>query len=171
MGFIAIAVQVDSQEVARNLLLYGTGRFGEMAMDRVTVLPVLLITPIAFGPQILAAFALGMIASRERWFSDLQAEAPPASTGALERLRELVGTGKTATDPDEVVAAGRAGSVAELLVVRSETHVGETSPAPAADRTAVVAAVNDGLRHRARIHLVGDETLPAGARFAAVLRY
>ncbi len=94
---------------------------------------------------------------------------PPASAGALERLRELVGTGKTATDPDEVVAAGRAGSVGELLVARSETHAGET--APTGDRTAVVAAVNDGLRRRARIHLVGDDTLPGGVRFAAVLRY
>ncbi len=95
----------------------------------------------------------------------------PTSTGALERLRELVGTGKTATDPDEVVAAGRSGSVAELLVARSETQIGETPPASATDRTAVVAAVNDALRHRARIHLVGDETLPASVRFAAVLRY
>ncbi len=120
---------------------------------------------IAGSPEAMSADEL----HRRSW--ELVQSLPPASTGALERLRELVGTGKTATDPDEVVAAGRAGSVAELLVVRSETHVGETSPAPAADRTAVVAAVNDGLRHRARIHLVGDETLPAGARFAAVLRY
>jgi hypothetical protein len=96
---------------------------------------------------------------------------PQASTAALERLREFVGTGRTATDPDEILAAGRAGSVGELLVARSETDIAAT-PAPLADgRPAVVAAVNDGLRHRSRIHLVDDDTLPSGVRVAAVLRY
>ncbi len=120
---------------------------------------------IAGSPDSMSADEL----HRRSW--EFVQSLPPAGAGALDRLRELVGTGKTATDPYEVVAAGRTGSVGELLVARSETQIGETSPAAAAERTAVVAAVNDSLLHRARIHLVGDETLPAGVRFAAVLRY
>ena len=96
---------------------------------------------------------------------------PQANIGAIERLRQLVGTGKTATDPDEILTAGRAGSVGELLVARSATRMGETPPTLATGRPMVVAAVNDALRHRSRIHLVDDDTLPLGVRVAAVLRY
>jgi hypothetical protein len=35
----------------------------------------------------------------------------------------------------------------------------------------VVAAVNEAFRHRARIHVVDDESLPGGVLVAAVLRY
>ncbi len=120
---------------------------------------------IAGSPDSMSADEL----HRRSW--EFVQSLPPAGSGALERLRELIGTGKTATDPNEVVAAGHTGSVGELLVARSETQIGENSPGATADRIAVVAAVNDALLHRARIHLVGDDTLPAGVRFAAVLRY
>jgi hypothetical protein len=120
---------------------------------------------IAGSPDSMSAEEL----HRRSW--EFVQSLPPTSAGALERLHELVGTGKTATDPGEVVAAGRTGSVGELLVARSQTQIGETPPASAADRRSVVAAVNDALRHRARIHLVVDEMLPTSVRFAAVLRY
>ncbi len=76
MGFIAGTIQADSQEAARTVLLYRSGAFAELAADRMTLLPLLLLTPVIYGPQILAAFTVGMIASRGRWFSDLAAEAP-----------------------------------------------------------------------------------------------
>ncbi len=89
---------------------------------------------------------------------------------ALERLRRLDGTGKTATDPHEVVAASKNGSVSDLLVARSLTNAGEIR-SPAAARSTVVTAVNESLRHRACIHVVDDDALPGGAPLAAVLRY
>jgi Bacterial archaeo-eukaryotic release factor family 3 len=92
------------------------------------------------------------------------------SDEALERLRRLDGTGKTATDPSDVVAASSSGSVSDLLVARSLTDAGEIPP-PASGRSAIVSAVNESFRHRARIHVVDDDALPGGVSVAAVLRY
>jgi hypothetical protein len=89
---------------------------------------------------------------------------------ALERFGHLAGTGRTATDPEELIAATSVGSVSELLVARSAT-VDSESPMSAETRRTVVAAVNECLRHRATIHVVDDDRLPGGVRVAAVLRY
>ena len=94
-----------------------------------------------------------------------------AAGDALELLRQLDGTGKTATDPDDVVAASSHGSVSHLLVACSATDAGEALAAAADRRHSVVAAVNEGFRHRSRIHVVDDADLPRGVAVAAVLRY
>lgn len=90
---------------------------------------------------------------------------------AVKRLRQLAGTGKTATDPHDLIAACQNGSVAELLVARSATDDAETASMTADERRTAVIAVNECLGHRASIHIVDDEALPAGVRVAAILRY
>ena len=90
---------------------------------------------------------------------------------ALERLGEFVGTGRAPIDPAEVLAACRLGAAGELLVARSATDGGERAPMSDGQRRAIVAAVNEGLRREARIHVVDDETLPDGALVAALLRF
>ncbi len=96
------------------------------------------------------------------------------STSAAEavgRLHQLAGTGKTATDREELLTASRTGSVDDLLVARSATDDAEVPSMSADDRHAVVAVVNECLRHRATIHVVDDSAVPGDLRIAAVLRY
>lgn len=93
-----------------------------------------------------------------------------AASAALDQLRQLAGTGKTATDTDEVVAVSRSGSVSDLLVARSATE-GETTNGSAVERRRIAASVIESLRHRSRIHIVDDDDLPDDTRVAAVLRY
>lgn len=121
--------------------------------------------PISGSPESMQPDEL----HRRSW--ELVRSQARSASDALEQLRQLAGTGKTATDPDDVVAASRNGSVRDLLVARSATDGGETPPVPADERRTVVVAVNEGLRHQARIHIVDDDTLPGDTRVAAVLRY
>lgn len=107
----------------------------------------------------------------QRSWEYVQSLAHSSAADALERLRRLDGTGKTATDPDDVVAASSSGSVSDLLVAVSMTVGGETPPAAADRRRRVVVAVNEGFRHRARVHVVDDDELHGGISIAAVLRY
>ncbi len=107
----------------------------------------------------------------ERSWEFVRSRAHASAADALERLRQLDGTGKTATDPDEVVAASMNGSVSDLLVARSVTDADETPPTRALGRHSIVVAVNEAFRHRARIHVVDDESLSGGVLVAAVLRY
>lgn len=93
------------------------------------------------------------------------------ATEAVKRLDELAGTGKTATDPTELVTASQNGLVGELLVARSVVGDDDARSVPAEERPPLVAAVNECLRHRATIHLVDDHFLPSDVRIAAVLRY
>ncbi len=96
------------------------------------------------------------------------------SRGAIEavkRLDEFAGTGKTATDPAELVTASQNGLVSELLVARSVVGDDDARPLGAEMRPALVAAVNESLRHKATIHIVDDHFLPNDVRVAAVLRY
>lgn len=94
-----------------------------------------------------------------------------AATEAVNRFRELDGTGRTATDPAELVTAGRDGAVSDLLVARSATGDDDAAALPAEARPTVVKAVNECLRHRSDVHIVGDDALPSGVRIAAILRY
>lgn len=90
---------------------------------------------------------------------------------AVSRLHQLAGTGETATARDDLIAAGESGSVRDLLVARSVVDdTGAPSPVDA-DRPAVVAIVNECLRHRATIHLVDDASVAGDLGIAAVLRY
>jgi hypothetical protein len=102
--------------------------------------------------------------------SDVVGALSRSADEAVERFGHLAGTGRTATDPDELSAASSIGSVSELLVARSATVDADT-PMSAEMRRTVVAAVNECLRHRATIHVVDDGLLPGGLRVAAVLRY
>ena len=106
---------------------------------------------------------------RRSW--EFVASRSQAATDAVERLDQLAGTGKTATDLTELVAASQDGSVGELLVARSATVDDEVPQMPAEQRRCVVTAVNECLRHRASIHIVDDQLLPDDVRIAAVLRY
>jgi hypothetical protein len=121
---------------------------------------------ISGSPESMSAEEL-----HQRSWEFVQSQARTSAGAALERLGELGGTGKTATDPDEVVSASRDGSVGDLLVARSATDAGESQPASADARRSVVAAVNEGFRHRSHIHVVDDASLPEGVLVAAVLRY
>lgn len=94
-----------------------------------------------------------------------------SATQAVERFRQLAGTGKTVIDPEELTAASRDGLVSDLLVARSATDDSTGSPMPAAQRPVAVKAVNECLRHRSRILIVDDDDLPSDARVAAILRY
>ncbi len=94
-----------------------------------------------------------------------------SAADAVGRLHQFAGTGKTATDRDELIAASTTGSVEDLLVARSATDDAEVSPMSADDRRAVVAVVNECLRHRATIHVVDDDAVPGDLPIAAVLRY
>lgn len=98
-------------------------------------------------------------------------ESKAQSVGdAVERLHRLAGTGKTATDVDEVVTAGRDGAVQDLLLARSLTEDADPPRRPTQARQHIVTAVNEALRHRAAIHLV-DDAEAGSAGIAAVLRY
>ena len=57
---------------------------------------------------------------RRSW-EHVRSLAHASAADALERLRRLDGTGKTATDTDDVVTASSNGSVSDLLVARSAT--------------------------------------------------
>ena len=103
---------------------------------------------------------IGLVGSHSRTADD-----------AVKRLCRFAGTGTTATDPHDLVAASESGSVAELLIARSVTDGVETRPMAADERHAAVIAVNECLRHRATIHIVDDDSLPNGVRVAAILRY
>jgi hypothetical protein len=94
-----------------------------------------------------------------------------AASNALEALRRLAGTGKTAADSDEVVVASHNGAVRDLLVARTTTDGGDAARASAEDRRNIVVAVNEGLLHQVHIHIVDDDALPGGVHVAAVLRY
>lgn len=121
---------------------------------------------ISGSPESMSAEEL-----HQRSWDYVQSQAHLSAADALERLHQLDGTGKTATGPDEVVAASHDGSVSDLLVARSATDADETPPTSVAGRQSIVAAVNEGFRHRARIHVVDDDSLPGSIRVAAVLRY
>ena len=121
---------------------------------------------ISGSPESLSAEEL-----HQRSWEYVRSLAHSAAGDALERLRRLDGTGKTATDPDDVVTASLNGSVSDLLVARSATDPDETLPAATDRRHRAVDAVNEGFRHRARIHVVDDDELPGGINVAAVLRY
>ncbi|MEP7112757.1 MAG: hypothetical protein ABI862_05795 [Ilumatobacteraceae bacterium] len=106
---------------------------------------------------------------RRSWdFAQSQARS---TRDALERFQQLAGTGKTSTDPNEIDYAGGQGSISDLLVAKSATNPGETPQLSTGGRPEIVAAVNEGLRHRTSIHVVDDNCLPNGIRIAAVLRY
>ena len=120
---------------------------------------------ITGSPEAMSAQEL----HRRSW--DFVQSRARAAGEALERLHELAGTGKTATDPDEIVVAGRDGAVGELLLARSVTDAGETPPAIRAARPIVATAADEALLHRAIIHVVDDDALPVGTTVAAVLRY
>jgi hypothetical protein len=90
---------------------------------------------------------------------------------AVSRLHQLAGTGKTAADPNDLIAAGESGSVRDLLVARSVVDDTGVLPMSAADRRTVVAVVNDCLRQRATIHIVDDADVLGDLRIAAILRY
>jgi len=75
-GYIMGIVTVDAASVAQELATFRDGPYGQMVIERATMAPMLLVTAVVMGPQLLGAFAVGMIASRERWFSDLTGEAP-----------------------------------------------------------------------------------------------
>ena len=122
--------------------------------------------PISGSPESMSAEEL-----HERSWEFVRSQAHAAAADAIERLRQFDGTGMTATDPDDVIAASMNGSVGDLLVARSATAADETPPATSLRRCSVVAAVNEAFRHRARIHVVDDESLPRGVLVAAVLRY
>jgi hypothetical protein len=94
-----------------------------------------------------------------------------ATTDAVKRLDELAGTGKTATDPIELVTASQNGLVSELLVARSVVADDDARPLRADERPPLVTTVNECLRHRATIHIVDDHFLPNDVRIAAILRY
>lgn len=94
-----------------------------------------------------------------------------AASNALEALRRLAGTGKTAADSDEVVVASHNGAVRDLLLARTSTDGGDAARASTEDRRNIVVAVNEGLRHQVHIHIVDDDALPGGVHVAAVLRY
>jgi hypothetical protein len=94
-----------------------------------------------------------------------------AASNAVDALRRLAGTGKTAADSDDVVNASRNGAVRDLLVARSTTDGGEIRSTSVEERRKIVVAVNEGLRHQAHIHIVDDDALPDGVHVAAVLRY
>jgi hypothetical protein len=94
-----------------------------------------------------------------------------AAADAVSRLHQLAGTGQTVTDSDGLIAAGENGSIRDLLVARSAVDETGGVPMSAADRRTVAAVVNDCLRHRAAIHVVGDAAIVGDLRVAAVLRY
>lgn len=105
---------------------------------------------------------------RRSW--DFVQSKAEAASEALERLRQLAGTGKTATDLDEIVNAGRDGTIRDLLLARSLTEDPDMPQPPLEARPRIVAAVNAALRHRAILHIVDDASI-GGAGIAAVLRY
>ena len=93
------------------------------------------------------------------------------ATGAVSRLHQLAGTGKTIADRDDLTTAGKNGSILDLLVARSAIDDTVVPPMSAADRRTVVAVVTESLRHKATIHIVDDAAIAGDLRIAAVLRY
>lgn len=120
--------------------------------------------PVAGSPEAMSLDEL----HRRSW--DFVRSRSSVTDDAVARFRQLAGTGRTVTDLDQLVSASRDGQVDELLVARSATDEA-ASPVPAAQRPAAVKAVNESIRHRSRIHIVDDESLPGDARVAAILRY
>jgi hypothetical protein len=94
-----------------------------------------------------------------------------AALRAVDRFRQLAGTGQAVIEPDEVVIASRDGLVSDLLLARSATDDSSASPLPAAQRPVALKAVHECLLHRSTIHIVDDDALPNDARVAAILRY
>ena len=93
------------------------------------------------------------------------------AAGAVSRLHQLAGTGKTAADREDLITASKSGSVRDLLVARSAIDDSVVPPLSAADRRTVVDVVTESLRHKATIHIVDDSAIPGDLRIAAVLRY
>ena len=120
--------------------------------------------PVAGNPEAMSLDEL----HRRSW--EFVSARSSSAEEAVARLHELAGTGRTIADLEQLVAASRDGQVAELLVARSATD-DEGEPVPAAQRPAAVKAVNETIRHRGRIHIVDDESLPSDVRVAAILRY
>ena len=121
--------------------------------------------PVLGSPEAMPVDAL-----HERAWKLVQSHSTSAAE-AVDRLHQLAGTGRTATDRDELLTASRGGSVDDLLVARSATDDAEVPSMSANDRRAVVEVVNECLRHRASIHLVDDSAVAGDLRIAAVLRY
>lgn len=121
--------------------------------------------PVQGSPESMSTSEL----HRRAW--DLVESRSQAATDAVKQLDELAGTGKTATDPAELATASQNGLVSELLVAHSVLGDDDARPLGTEERPSLVAAVNECLRHRAKIHIVDDHFLPNDVRIAAVLRY
>ncbi len=125
----------------------------------------------AVKPAILGSPDSMPIAEIHRRSWELVHAQDDAGAAVLRQFYNLAGTGKAATAPSEIVAASEQGVVRELLVAASATDGGQTPALTAAERHAIVVAVNQALLHKADIHIVDDASLPDGIRVGAVLRY
>lgn len=81
---------------------------------------------------------------------------------ALQRYRDLAGTGRVCTGHEEVVTACREGRVETLFLARS----GSMEPGGLIDRAAVPA-----LTHGSRLFFLDPARIPDGRSPAAILRY
>jgi hypothetical protein len=125
----------------------------------------------AFGIPILGSPEGMPVAELHQRSWELVESRNTSAAEAVSRFHRLAGTGQTATDSDDLIAAGESGSIRELLVARSAVDGAGTVPMSTADRRTVVAVVNECVRHRASIHLVDDADVSGDLGIAAVLRY
>lgn len=114
---------------------------------------------------------LDLAGVHERTWAVMERQPGPAQAAA-ERARDLIGTGKTLTDPADIEASATHGAIDQMLVSAELTNGIPYRGLLDADRIALCRAVIAAMSSGARIHVVQPAELPNGARSAAaVLRY
>lgn len=124
-----------------------------------------LPTPIAGNPDHLDLAEI----HRRSWA--LMAEQPGPAQVAAERVRSLLGTGRSLTDAAAIAESAANGAIDQMVVSSALTTAAASRGTLDAERTLLCRAVIDAMSSGARLHVVQPEELPAGAAAAAVLRY